>query len=490
MSLLSTFSILFDTDAKKAADDTEKLAEALDDVEGAAEGAAGGVDDTTKSYNENTHSIGGLTKAMFGMIAAYVTFDAIASRVIDNATQIDSLGKFSQTLGLNVVELDAWGAAVSRNGGSAEAFRGTVESLQNSLQDMEITGGGEMINTLAMIGIQATGANGKVKDVFSLLPEIAEAFKTMSTAKSFAFGKRLGLDQGTILTLQQSRYEIDKLIERQKSLGGVTKEGYERAAKFNDQWDDTKRVFNSLWMSANSTILPLLTKFFSGLESIVVWVKKNQTLVEGFFIGVGAAITIAYLPAIMSAAAATIVAIAPFVLIAAAIALTGIAVALLYEDIKAWVNGSKSAIGEIVGEFDEFKDKVVSAFDTISQKWKDFVKFFTDTKKDITDFLDLSSVFSGGIAIQSGFVQQGFNPDNAPTATDMAMAQIATYQNTQLNQGGYNMNQRTNNVNVNVGGANIDARGMSSQQASKVFSDGLKQNVEMAIGQLSDGVQR
>ena len=136
MSLLSTFSILFDTDAKKAADDTEKLAEALDDVEGAAEGAAGGVDDTTKSYNENTHSIGGLTKAMFGMIAAYVTFDAIASRVIDNATQIDSLGKFSQTLGLNIVELDAWGAAVSRNGGSAEAFRGTVESLQNSLQDM------------------------------------------------------------------------------------------------------------------------------------------------------------------------------------------------------------------------------------------------------------------------------------------------------------------------------------------------------------------
>jgi len=177
-------------------------------------------------------------------------------------------------------------------------------------------------------------------------------------------------------------------------------------------------------------------------------------------------------------------------LIAAAITAVGVAVALLYEDIKAWVNGSKSAIGEIVGTFEEFKDKVTGIFDTISQKWKDFVKFFTDTKKDITDFLDLSSVFSGGIAIQSGFVQQGFNPDSAPTATDMAMAQIATYQNTQLNQGGYNMNQRTNNVNVNVGGANIDARGMSSQQASKVFNDGLKQNVEMAIGQLSDGVQR
>jgi hypothetical protein len=491
MSLLSTFSILFDTDAKKATSETDGLSKALDDVEESATGATGGVDGSTESYNESTVSIGALTKSMMGMIAAYVTFDAIASKIIDNATSIDSMGKFTQTLGFNIAEMDAWGTAAERNGGSAEAFRGTIESLQTSLQDMEITGGGEMINTLAMIGIQATGAGGKVKSAFEILPEIAEAFKNMSTAKSFAFGKKLGLDQGTILTLQQSRYEVDKLVERQKLLSGVTKEGYEQAALFNDQWDDTKRVFNSLWMSANSTILPLLQSFLKGLEVIVLWVRENQSLVEGFFIGVAGAIAAVYLPAISSAAAATLIAIAPFVLVGAAIAAVGFAVALLYEDIQAWVSGSKSALGEIVGKFDDFKDKITDVFDTISKKWADFIKFFTDTKKDITDFLDLSNVFSGGLSIQSGFTQQGFNPESQTLSnTERAQAMIDFYSATQLNQGGNTMNQRTQNVNVNVGGANINASGMSQQQASQTFNDGLKQNIEMAIGQLDDGVDR
>lgn len=490
MSVLTQFLIMFDTDAKKATTETEGLAGALEDVEGAAEGATGGVDGTTESYNENAVSIGSLTKAMVGLIATYVTFDAIATKVMDNAAGIDSMGKFTQTIGLNIVELDAWGAAAERNGGSAEAFRGTVESLQNSLQEMEITGGGEMINTLAMIGVQATDSGGRIKSAFDILPEIAEAFKNMSAAKSFAFGKKLGLDQGTILMLQQSRFEVDKLVERQKLLSGVTKEGYETAAIFNDQWDDTKRVFNSLWLSANSTILPMLQSVLKGLEVVVLWVRENQTLVEGFFIGVAGAITAIYLPAISSAAAATLLAAAPFLIVGAAIAAVGVAVALLSEDIQAWVNGSKSAIGELVGTFDEFKDKVTGVFDTISKKWADFIQFFTDTKKDITDFLDLSNVFSGGLEIQSGFVQQGATGEAIADNTARGQAMIDYYSSTQLNQGGNVMSQRTQNVNVNVGGANIDARGMSQQQAAQTFNAGMKQNIEMAIGQLDDGVER
>lgn len=489
MSLLSTFAILFETDAKKATDETAGLADALGDVEKGAEGATKGTDNTTESFNDNAMAAGALTKTMVGMVASFVAFDAIAAKVFDTASNVDTIGKLSQTIGLNIVELDAWGIAAERNGGSAEALRGTVESLQTSLQDISITGGGEIINTLAMIGVQATKANGEIKSAFEILPEIAAAFEGMSTQQSFAFGRRLGLDQGTILTLQQSRYEVDKLVERQKMLGGVTKEGYETAALFNDQWDDTKRVFNSLWLSANNTILPLLQKVLAGLETVVVWVRNNQALVEGFFIGVGSAITVTYLPAITAAAAATFAAISPFLAVGAAVTAIGVAVALLYEDIKAWVNGSKSAIGEIVGTFDEFKDKVVGVFDAISQKWQDFVKFFTDTKKDITDFLDLSNVFSGGIGIQSNFVQQGFSGDT-PSNTEAAQAMIAHYSATQLNQGGYNMNQRNNYNNVSIGAPTIDARGMTGSQAKSVINASMKESVEMAIGQLEDGVQR
>lgn len=472
MSLLSTFAILFETDAKKATDDVEGLSDALDDVEKGAEGATDGVEDTTKAYNDNSASAGALTKSMVGMIAAFVTFEAIASKVFDTASGIDTIGKLSQTIGLNIVMLDAWGEAAARNGGSAEALRGTVESLQSSLQDISITGGGEIINTLAMIGVQATKANGEIKDAFEVLPEIADAFSKMSTEQSFAFGKRLGLDQGTILTLQQSRYEVDKLVERQKALGGVTKEGYEAAAIFNDQWDDTKRAFNSLWLSANSTILPALSSILKGLESMVTWVKNNSELVEGFFIGVGGVITAVYLPAITAAAAATLVAIAPFVAIGAAIVAVGVAVAVLYEDIVSWVDGSNSAIGEIVGSFEDMKTKVTGIFDDIIQKWKDVSGFFTDG-------VDATVRFFGGAGAYAGAL-----------ANEAANSLISSYSSTNLNHGGSTVNQRTQTNNVTVGGATVDARGMSGNQAKNLINAGMKESVEMALGQLEDGVQR
>ena len=463
MSLLSTFAILFETDAKTATKETEGLSDALDDVEESAEGATGGVDDTTKAYDDNSASAGLLTKSMFGLIAAFVTFDAIAAKVFDTATGEDNLGKFAQTLGFNIAKLDAWGAAVERNGGSAQAFRGTVESLQGSLQDISITGGGEIINTLAMIGVQATDSGGKIKSAFDVLPEIAEAFKGMSTQQSFAFGKRLGLDQGTILTLQQSRFEVDKLVARQKELSGVTKEGYEAAAIFNDQWGDTKRAFNALWMSSNSTILPLFESILKGLETIAVWVRGNSALVEGFFLGVGGVITAVYLPAIVAAAAATLVAISPFVLIGAAVTAVGVAVALLYEDTKAWVNGSKSAVGELIGTFENLKQTVKGIFD------------------DIGNMFD----FSGGF--EASIVGPNSNQQSNNAA---ALETINSYSATNLNQGGSIVNQRTQQNNISIGGSSVDARGMTSNEAKSAINSSMKESVEMALGQLADGVQR
>ena len=476
MSMLSTFSILFETDAQRATRETDELSGALDDVADSAGDATGGVDETTAAYNDNAVSVGGLTKAMGAMIAAFVTFDAIQSKVFETAASVDTIGKLSQTIGLNIAEMDAWGIAAERNGGSAAALRGTVESLQGSLQDMAITGGGEIINTLAMIGVQATKSSGEIKSAFEVLPEIADAFQGMSTEKSFAFGKRLGLDQGTILTLQQSRYEVDKLVERQKALGGVTQEGYEKAAIFNDQWSDTKRVFNSLWLSANNSILPLLTGLLNGVENIVVWVKENSTLVEGFFLGVAAVITAAYLPAITAAAAATLVAITPFVLIGAAVAAIGVAIAILYEDVTAWVNGSKSAIGDLLGSFEELKKTVLDYFDDIRNGWNSL----------ITDIGELNPFKDIGGAIGSKLYDI-FGDDGSTMA---AQSTIASYSSTSLNNGGATSNQTTNQNNFTFGNTSVDARGMSSSQAKSAFASNMTESVEMALGQLADGVKR
>ena len=485
MSLLSTFAILFDTDAKEATSDVEALSGALDDVEESAEGATESVDDSTKAFEEGSEAAGQLTKSIAKMAAAYIALKAVADASIDAAQSIDSVGKLSQTLGINIADLDAWGVAVERNGGTAEGLRGTVESLQSSLQDISIDGGGEIINTLAMIGVQATTSGGKIKSAFDVLPEIASAFSNMSTEQSFAFGKKLGLDQGTILTLQQSRHEIDKLVERQKSLGGVTKEGYEKAAKFNDQWSDTKRVFNSLWISSNNTILPMFEKILKGFEIIGMWIKDNQSLVENFFIGVAGVITAVYLPAMIKATVATAAFLLPWLPLIAIMAIVGKAIQLVVEDFNHWAEGTDSVLGRILGPFEDFKKKMLDIFSDLKKGWKEFTDFVSDPSA----MIDAGNEFLNENVNKpvNEFIQKFIGSSDD---TEKAKSTISSYSSTSLNHGGSSSTQSTQNNTITVGGASIDARGMTQNDAKIAFSAGLKETIEMAMGQLEDGVQR
>ena len=475
MALLDTFAILFQTDAKKAADDVEDLNENLDDTKKSADGASDGMDGFKKSTSESNAGISTMIKTIGSLIATYLALDKTIDTAMENAEKVDVIGKFAQVTGQSIVNIDAWGQAVARNGGSAESFRGTLESLNESLADISLTGGGEAAEMLARLGINAFDAGGKVKSAFAILPEIADAFQKLSTTQSFQFGRKLGLDMGTILTLQQGRVAVEKLVERQKSLGAVTKENYKISATFNDQVDDTKRAFESLSTESTTGLLPALTEILKLLEYGIQWLRENKTLVQGFFIGVAGVITAVYLPAIASAAAATLVAIAPFVAIGAAIAAVGAAVAIVYEDIKAWVNGSSSEIGDLLGSFEDFKASVFKIFDDISKKFTGWLDEFKNFGKSIDDFFSFGDEKDFNIAANS----------------KMAMDLIGSYNSNPLNSGpAYDSNSfmSTNTYNLNLGGTTVHANGLNQDQATKVVSDSFNNQINMAYGAIDDGV--
>jgi len=483
MSLLSSFSILFETDASNASDEIDDLATSLDDIESSSTGAASGLDDVADTADTGSMAMGGLTRAVLGLAAAYVTFDTIADGVFSNALAIDEIGKFSETIGANIVEVDAWGEAAARSGGSAQAFRASIDGVSSKLADLKVTGGGELKNMFDAMGISALDASGNLKSAFDVLPEISDQFQKMSSSESFSIGRKMGLDQGTILLLQQGREAVDDLVQRQKMLGGVTKEGYEIAAVFNDQWDDTKRTFNGLWMSANTTILPALTSVLKLLESGVIWVRENQDLVEGFFLGVGGAILYMYLPAIAAAAVATTVAIAPYLAIAAAVAAVGVAVALVYEDFQKWSNGAPSLIGKILGPFEEWKDKMIAFIDEVTKKWEDFTGFLTKTGESLGSVLfDIFGDTPENITQKQNATEKAQNMLNGYNASSLNGAGLGFYQN--------RTSTVQNNNNVTVGGTTVNANGMTAEQASRVVNDSLTGQIEGAMGQYDTGVDR
>ena len=340
MALLETFNILFTSDAKdvkKGAEEAEKATEELEQK----------VEETDKAAKKLGGSfVDALTSAQ-GTIAGLLSIGSIAASVISEAANTDELGKFSDALGLNIEEVSAWGGIVERSGGSAEGFRGSISSLQGSLTEMALTGGGPAAEVFAKLGISAVDAGGKIKSGFDLLPEIADSFEGLTEAEAFSFGQALGLDQGTILTLQKGRDEIDRMLRIQESLGVATEEDAEIARDFQDSMTGLSQVFSAASRNVGSALLPAFTSIIKFIEEIVFFLAENKDLVVGFFIGAAAAITVAYLPAIASAAAATLVAIAPFVAIGLAITAVGAAFAVVYDDIQTFLAGGKSATGEI-----------------------------------------------------------------------------------------------------------------------------------------------
>lgn len=497
MSLLDTFALLFETDAGEAADDVDRLSDSLDDAGGAGNTAAKGVDNSATAANKGAESFSGMAKSVGGLIAAYLSWQAVSTAVIGQALATDELGKFTETLGLSITEIDAWGAAAERNGGSAAAFRGSIETLNGALADISLGGGGDIAEVFGRLGVSALDAEGRIRPVMDLLPDLADSFQNLSKRESVAFGQKLGLDQGTILMLQKGRDAVEQMVEQQRQLGGRTQEGYEASAKFNDTLADTGRIFTGLSDLSNQTILPLLSKMLEGFQKVVAWVVENKTIVSGFFIGVAGVLTAIYLPAIIAAAGATLVAVAPFIAIGAAVAAVGVAFALLYEDVVAYLGGQESFIGSLAEKYAWFGDAlklfgdvasgvadgVAVAFEAMGAVIMGVINFLINPINSLRNIMDgigsaVSGFFGGEIDVNA-MVQQS---DNAIAATAAANA------NPLLSGAGAAGNRNTFINQTNQYSASVDARGMSREDAAAAFSEQRQKEIAQAKGMLDDGV--
>lgn len=400
MSLLDTFTLLFETDAGDAISETGQMADQLERTEKAGKDAAKGVDASAAAAAKGSESFSSLVKGVGAALGAYLGWKAIAATSLQAALDTDVLGKFSEALGYNIEQVDAWGEAAIRNGGSAEAFRASIQSLDSSLTEMKLTGGGGVAETLAMLGVNAQDSEGKMKGVLDLLPEIASSFEGLSKQESANLGAKLGLDQGTILMLQQGSVAVDDLVEKQRQLGGRTKEGYKASAEFNDALADTSRMFTGLTDSGNQVFLPFLTKMLGGLQSIVSWAKEHKTFVAAFFIAVAGAVTAFYLPAMVQAAIATTAATWPFILIGAAIVALGVIFAALYEDVKAYLGGQESFVGSLGEKYAWFGKLLDATIAGVSSIIKTFSEFGSEMFNNLSSALGwlgelFSSIFGG-----------------------------------------------------------------------------------------------
>lgn len=515
MSILDTFTLIFDVESSEATDDVKKFDK--------------GVADTEKSVKKLVTQLGKLAAAYFGL-------SKIKGGILDNAANIDDVGKFSQTLGFNITKVDAWGAAVKLNGGSADSFRSSLSSLNSELSNFELGGASTGFSeTLARLGISAIDSQGDFKDAFQILEDVAGAFDGLSEKQSFALGQRLGLDQGTILLLQQSRYQVEALVKQQEDLANTTNDNYEAAAQFNDAMDNTERKYNSMYQAVNGVVLPILTKFLNGLNDVSDWAAKHEDLVTGFFIAIGSAVTLYALPALASLSVALLT--NPITGLATVIGGVAIAFALLYEDIKAYNAGQNSFIGDFLDQypkvaavFDDIGEAArklgewlgvlftnpQKAIDSLKAKVSELFEFIKNEAGDIGDLFDSLNPFSSdekrdiskknykgdgldlpmfGEEVESEKKSSGLdlpmfgNMDQIMQNTQKGIGMQQAYAANPMNSGNSisSMTSNSRSVNVSFGETRIDARGMTASEAQQLVSESYRRDLTNAVAQLNDG---
>jgi hypothetical protein len=374
MSILETFYILFESNAEDVQKGTDEAFKATDKLE-----------EKIKATDKAAVSAGSAFQSMMagaaGAIASALSLGAIVNGVLSAATYADTVGKFSETLGLNVEDIDAWGNAVKFSGGSAEGFRSSVQNLSKGLTDFAVKGNSEIAPFFDKLGIKMVDAEGKVRDVMDILPDLADSFEGLTKQESAALGSKLGLDQGTILLLQQGKREVDAQIKAQKELGVITQKQAEVSAKYNDAIDATAIVFRSLFAVIGESVLPAFTRILEAIQTGGKFMRAHKDFFIGMMIALGTAITVYVLPSLYRMAAATLVAFAPYLTIGAIVAGVALAFALLYDDVMAFLNGHDSMIGKLLNDypilgqmidglkviFNSIKEAGISAFTALIQ---------------------------------------------------------------------------------------------------------------------------
>lgn len=308
-----------------------------------------------------SQGISNITSKLGALSAAITAAFSVGQLFSQYTQQADEMGKLADAIEVDIGMLDAWGEAVARAGGTSQGFQQTLQALSGQLARQALTGHSRAGMVLEGAGIDA-GEIGRQRQAFDVLMDLAEKAEEMNKAEFFGLGRSLGLDTGTIMLLQQGRTALKDAIAQQKELGVWTKEDARITADFNDRIGDLGQVLSRFSAIVFKMILPAMTAFVRYLNQFINFLRKHETFVKAFFIGLAAVITAYAIPAILSLTAAMLS--SPLTWMVAGIALLALAV----EDLVVWAEGGESAFDGLWAAIFGSPEEAIAAFDRLQKK--------------------------------------------------------------------------------------------------------------------------
>lgn len=210
-----------------------------------------------------------IRNAIIGVGTAIVGVNGFKDFVRQMVTGNAALGRTSQLLGMNVRDLDAWGAATKSVGGTAEGFQASLQNIVGGLQKFKMgMGGEEVVQALARLNVQAK--NGAV-DLYELAAALKRVRDQQGIQAALALGQQLGLDQSTFQLMMMTNDELVKLVDRMRAASGAKRENTKEAQALQKAWAELTQTGNGLAQNVFSNITPAL----QGMLAVAKWAADN-----------------------------------------------------------------------------------------------------------------------------------------------------------------------------------------------------------------------
>lgn len=366
--------------AAEAAQQTDNLGDALEDAGDAGrqagrEGSAG-LEQIEQQAGQTDTSIKALAGSIVAMVGTFLALDAAGGKFNETVAELEAIGRTADALGLPVEDVDAFGRAMQTMGGDAKDARDSLvdmaESMGEALQDTESA----RAEVYAKLGISLRDANGEAINATEGILRLADAVQGMSQEEAIFRIKELGItDNRTVEMVLKGRKELERMLGVQKEQSSVNKEAIENARRYTEALNGFQASVGSAGQSIMQTMIPALTAVVGWLRTGMDWAQEHSDVIVAFLGTVAAAIAVVYLPAMASAAAATLAATWPLVAIGAAVAAVAAAFALAYDDVMNFVAGNDSLIGQIFEKFPGLESAVMGVIAVVRQAWDEIKAF-------------------------------------------------------------------------------------------------------------------
>lgn len=428
MSLLETFFMKFQS-------------EGLNEISAETEGTTQKADKMGNSFVQNGNKI---IKAL----APIVGLAALVNRTMNFASSAEEMSFLAQNTGMAVEKFQALAIAAENYGGSAEGIAGSLQGLNTNLQNMRFgKGGGGVEEAAVTYGINLYGKNG-LATADELLMNVAKRFESLNQTQQIDLGQRLGLDEGTIRLLQTGVANVQKELERGQKYSLFSVEDVENSRKFERTMRDIKLGLAQIFGIVARSLLPAFTWLGDKIKPVMDYLLDHGELVKAFFASLAVVMGVLALKSAL--------ALWPILAIIAACA----AVAVVVEDLMAWLNGQDSFFKKLFGDPEPFKQAV-----------KKFLDWIETAVSALWDWMTGKTLLNWGKKLLSGDNEETPKLDMADAKKKLELTQTPW---ASIPQGSVSTNYANNSQSLRVDNVTINTQATDAQGIASSFSDGLQ----------------